>query len=101
MVKHELLAAHDERGPSRFYYAVPQGLVTVEEVPVWAGLIEIREGRYGVGWPTITRQAPRLHDQKAPDELAGDIRRILTYRFWHLVTSDHQKLDITPEGASA
>lgn len=57
-VKHELLASR-ECLPNRFFFACPEGLVQVDEVPEWAGLIEIRSRT-----PLIKKDAPRLHPQK-------------------------------------
>lgn len=37
--KHERLADGDIKGPNRFYFLVPKGLVKPEEIPAWAGLI--------------------------------------------------------------
>ena len=96
-VKHDLLAARDERGPNRFFYAMPKGLVTLDEVPPWAGLIELEETRYGQIYPRlITRPAPRLHSKKADEKLIQEIRRTLGYRFWHLTCADPKKLESIP-----
>lgn len=52
-----------ERMPNYFYYAVPEGMLTADEVPTYAGLIYIREDS-GL---TIVRKAPRLHSTKYTD----------------------------------
>lgn len=69
--KFELLASRSDRGPTRFWYVVPAGLVQPSEVPEWAGLIELwpRKSLYpGSGiWPWGERQtvkAPLLHAGK-------------------------------------
>ena len=40
--KHADLAAADVRGPSRFYFVCPDSLLTVDQIPPWAGLIHAR-----------------------------------------------------------
>lgn len=64
--KHGLLAAGDPRGPSAFYFVTPIGLLNEEDIPQWAGLIEIESrahSNYPLDW--IKRKAPRLHKIKA------------------------------------
>jgi hypothetical protein len=68
-VKHHEIAAADPRGPSRFWYVVPEGLLTPEIVPQWAGLIIARH-RSGYSRPhdfttEELKSAPRLHKVKA------------------------------------
>ncbi len=47
------------RRPNRFYYAVPEGLVSVEEIPEYAGLIYIKDSQ------AITiKEAPFIHKEK-------------------------------------
>lgn len=46
--------------PNYFYYAVPDGLIDVSEVPQYAGLIYVRE----LGGFTIVKKAPKLHEEK-------------------------------------
>lgn len=86
--KHDLLAAGDERGPSRFWFVTPTGLLALDEVPAWAGLVEVKENRYGTLLVTFVRRAPRLHAHKASESLCADINRTLAYRFWGM-TIDH------------
>jgi len=62
--------------PNKFYYAVPEGLIGVAEVPKWAGLIYIKthlpaidsKGNYMSDKPSYTyyvaKQAPFLHKKK-------------------------------------
>lgn len=53
--------------PHYFYYAVPKGLITVDEVPEYAGLIYVNE----IGFPyEVVKKAPQLHKEKyTPQEL--------------------------------
>lgn len=48
--------------PNYFYYAVPKGLIEVDEVPEYAGLIWIDEGIL-----CIKKKAPCLHKEKYTD----------------------------------
>lgn len=47
------------RSPNRFYYAAPKGLIKIEEVPNYAGLIEMTD-TYGLE----VKKAPILHHNK-------------------------------------
>ena len=47
--------------PHYFYYAVPKGLITVDEVPEYAGLIYVTE--YGFPYEVV-KKAPQLHKEK-------------------------------------
>lgn len=50
--------------PNYFYYAVPTDLISVEDVPEYAGLIYVNE----YGGLTIKKSAPCLHKEKYSDE---------------------------------
>lgn len=50
--------------PNYFYYAVPQDLVSVDEIPEYAGLIYITE----YGSLRTVKKAPILHKEKYTDE---------------------------------
>jgi len=54
------------RKPNYFYYAVPENMVSIDEVPEYAGLVYITEyGSY-----KIIKQAPKLHKEKVdPNKL--------------------------------
>lgn len=49
--------------PNYFYYAVPTDLITVDEVPEYAGLIYVDENKN----LTIKKKAPQLHKDKYKD----------------------------------
>lgn len=49
--------------PNYFYYVVPTNLISVEDVPEYAGLIYVDENKR----LTIKKQAPRLHKEKYSD----------------------------------
>jgi hypothetical protein len=62
--------------PNRFYYACPEGLLTKEDVPKYAGLLHVTE--HGV---EMVKQAPFLHKTNLwSDKLLG----ILLDKFWYL-----------------
>lgn len=65
LYKHD----HLEKGlalPNRFYYVAPKGLIQLDEVPVWAGFIEMEMSEYsGHLFEKIVRHAPRLHERKS------------------------------------
>lgn len=66
--KHYLVS--NFKKPNYFYYTVPEGLITVEEVPEYAGLIYIipDDGEYHYTWFRIIKSAPKLHNEKYSDE---------------------------------
>ena len=53
--------------PNYFYYAVPEGLITKEEVPDYAGLVYVTGPEEG-GTCEIIKKAPKLHDKKYSDD---------------------------------
>lgn len=59
--------------PHQFYFTVPAGLVKLEEVPDYAGLIEIKDG-----YCEIVRRAPYLHKTKM------DLTKILLKKYYNL-----------------
>lgn len=53
--------------PNQFFYAVPKGLVTTDEVPDYAGLLTVDEHWMS---PNVEKAAPWIHKQKiSPNEL--------------------------------
>lgn len=87
--KHNLLGTGSVRGPSRFWYVVPQGLVKLEEVPAWAGLIEARTQRSlhsrssSVSIRPV-KAAPKIHAEKLDDKIATHARSVCYYRMHEL-----------------
>lgn len=49
--------------PNYFYYAVPTDLITIEDIPEYAGLVYVDER----GSLTIKKSAPKLHSEKYTD----------------------------------
>lgn len=61
--------------PNYFYYAVPEGLISPDEVPPYAGLIYMSRSQ-----PVIVKQAPKLHKEKMNTERMG---MPLAMKFYH------------------
>lgn len=81
--KHQRLASGDVRGPSRFYFVTPEGLLAPEDIPPWAGWIEVnKNGRWTV--PTIRKSAPQLHRQKVDPKVEAHCRSVFYWRYWNL-----------------
>ena len=82
--KHDALALHDRRGPTRFWYVTPAGLIKPEEIPEWAGLLEVTQ-LYGklVRFKT-TKEAPRLHQEKCDPKVIEHARSVCYYRYHRL-----------------
>lgn len=78
----------DERGrlgmaPNHFWYVAPAGIIPADEVPRYAGLIEI------VGHDITPRvKAPKLHGHKLPVGKLLWITRGAARRYWSTRTSE-------------
>lgn len=86
--KHNRLALADPFGPSRFFYVVPDGMVAVEEIPAWAGLIYARRWSSEYHSPRIAlrtvKAAPKLHRTYVPAKVTDHARGVFYWRFWNL-----------------
>ena len=60
-----LVGSHNR--PNYFYYCTPPGLIEVEDVPEYAGLVQIDKA----GMIRIKKKAPKLHGEKLKDEDLG------------------------------
>lgn len=85
--KHHLLYQGDIRGPAKFWYVVPDGLIQADECPHWAGLIFVKD-RAGnefrsAAWLSFTRQraAPFIHRVKGATALRPTALETCYYRF--------------------
>lgn len=94
--KHDLLTRGDPRGPCQFWYVTPEGMLRPSEVPEFAGLIEVSAGScttYVNGVfaeaPRIQERefkpAPRLHREKASDDVRKHSLSVCYYRFHELL----------------
>ncbi|QAY01240.1 hypothetical protein ZPAH1_orf00224 [Aeromonas phage ZPAH1] len=83
MTKYEAL----EKGRllNYFWYIVPHGLLTVEDIPSFAGLMYI-ECRTTTDFQIrLIKDAKRLHGNKCTEEDYNKSLRKLGYRYWNLV----------------
>ena len=81
--KHEQIGQPE--GPVEFYYVCPEGLLTPEIVPSWAGLIVMRDR--GENWnrwsryvETTLKPAPRLHKSKVADSVRQHAESVCYWR---------------------
>lgn len=83
--KHDFLKNCDGRGPSRFWYVCPPGVLTPEIVPEWAGLMVAHpngsqsRSRFNC-WIEEAKPAPWLHRQKADPEIERHARGVCYWR---------------------
>lgn len=72
--KFNFMADEDTRNkPNYFYYAVPEGMISPDEVPSFAGLIYMHRSR-----PEVIKKAPKIHKEKIREEGLG-----LADKFYH------------------
>jgi hypothetical protein len=88
--KHDRLAKGDSRGPSRFWFVAPLGLLEIADVPPWAGLIEVLNR--GLNRPPGIRyacdervKAPVLHRAKVELAVERDARDTCYWRMHRLM----------------
>lgn len=62
---HYLVGGH--KRPNYFYYCTPPGMIEADEVPSYAGLVQIDKA----GLITIKKKAPKLHSDKIKDSELG------------------------------
>ena len=67
-----------------FWYIVPKDMVTVEDIPKFAGLIYIDKGLRGYKY-TIIKDAKRLNSNKITDDQLYSALRKMGYRYWNLI----------------
>lgn len=63
--KHKILKTGKVNSPNRFWYVVPEGLITPDEVPDYAGLYYMNEKNF---FPR-KKPAPVIHDYKINREM--------------------------------
>jgi hypothetical protein len=84
--KHDRLLARDIKGPTRFYYVAPEGMIKPEDLPPWAGLWEAVLGT-GPGRTTAhigeTVAAPRLHKTKLDPKVREHALGVCYWRLHH------------------
>jgi hypothetical protein len=86
ITKHEWLSSG--KGPTEFYYVFPEGLIKHEDVPEWAGIIEVYEhisNYYQSGSRMClkpVRNSKRLNKEKLSTIKLNDIYTSCYYRYW-------------------
>lgn len=63
--KHYMVGGH--KRPNYFYYCTPPGIIDVDDVPSYAGLVYVDKS----GLITIKKKAPKLHNDKIKDSELG------------------------------
>jgi hypothetical protein len=66
-----------------FWYAIKEGIGSVEDIPLYAGLIVVRP----CGRITVVRRPDRLHSRKLSFEERYHFACKLHYRYWGVQTS--------------
>jgi hypothetical protein len=70
--------------PNKFYYAVPEGLIKIEEVPEYAGLIYVGTERSSA---RIVKECPYLHKEK------HDLTKVLLNKFYYQSMEFERKIE--------
>lgn len=79
--KYERLMEGDKSGPSKFWYIVPEILLSTIEIPTFAGcLCAVRRGRFI--FFKEEKKAPRLHKNKLSEEIKDNLMHKLCFRYW-------------------
>lgn len=86
--KHNLIARGCPAGPSRFHFVTPAGLLKLEEIPDWAGLIEVTSQSSDVTNPylgnRIVKPAPQIHRCKVTKDAVAEAHRRCYNRYVQL-----------------
>lgn len=77
--KHQALEDGDMQ-TNYFWYAVPEGLCEIDEIPDFAGLIVLTEK----GALVVKKQPEKLHSEKMSIEDKYKLARKTAYRYWDL-----------------
>ena len=80
--KHKDIQA--KQYPNRFYFAVPEGLISVDEVPDYAGLIYVDE----YGNVSKVKEGKLLHKTKM------NVEKLLCTKFYHRMLNAKNALEI-------
>lgn len=84
-------ASKQRRIPNRFFFAAPKGMLRVDAIPAYAGLVEIDTyPDRGPGWGyrvLVTKPAPTLHQQSLSERQWRQATRSIGYRYWSVSQS--------------
>ena len=64
--------------PNRFWYVAPAGLLTLEDLPKFAGLVEYHHQRNTLA---VVHKAPKLHGERAPASIKSAMLRAAYFRY--------------------
>lgn len=73
------------KGPNEFYYVFPTGLIDLQLIPEWCGVIEMRKwDYYGHERISLTkiRNARRLHKNCVNQHIIDHLYESTYYRYW-------------------
>lgn len=73
--------------PNRFYYACPPGIISVDNLPPYAGLIHVDKNKDAA----IVKKAPFIHKRPL---LGGRLTSILLEKFWYLSQDQRYHLQV-------
>lgn len=97
----------DYKKPNYFYYAVPEGMINVDEIPEYAGLIYIltedamtdMNGKFIFNRFYVVKIAPKLHNEKyTDDELKLGEKFYYNMLNWKEKYRDERKKQLLSEG---
>lgn len=86
-VKHHDLRDRLPHAPTRFFFVCPAGLLTLEEIPEWTGLIEIHKSERGYVSERLAKAAPKLHTVKVEPFAMERARLNAYYRYIQVAMS--------------
>lgn len=75
--KVKTLEENPERGPNYYYFVCPKELIRLEEIPSYAGLIEVEKRKGGMTME-ITKRAP-----KRRQSIVEGLERLVLKAFYH------------------
>jgi hypothetical protein len=91
--KHEWIRTGNRT--ARFWFIVPEGMITLDEVPNYAGLIYANEwqnenmGYEGISFDYV-KNAPRLHKRKEADLFYRDLAHKAIARYYKLLKYNYK-----------
>lgn len=81
--KPDIILKHDwmktGKGPNRFFFVTPKGLIKLSELPDYAGLIEFNESK-DHQWFSLIRNSKVTHKNKFPDAKYKELAELLAFR---------------------
>lgn len=87
--KHHLLARSYVKGPTRFYFVAPRGLLTLDDIPPWAGFITAarRDPPYENDrlFMRMEREAPQIHRCRSLPEVRDHAGSVCYWRYLELL----------------